>query len=147
MFNNYFHSSKCTVHFLHPLQVVWYKFKYTRVYKSKYTHLNIPAFVYSITYLNTDLKLKSQLRIANSTYKGIRTLLWDDGLHQKLWVRMMKFYVCPTLLYGVEAWTLKAAAIKRVTALELLLPKKFPGLYMALMNRVWGEQTTRENYR
>lgn len=46
-------------------------------------------------------------------------LLCDDALNIKLQYRMMKFFICSTLLYGAEVCTLRGTTIERLEALEL----------------------------
>ena len=69
--------------------------------------------------LNPDNEIKSRIESGRFTFNKIRSLFCDDNLNLKLRQRMVKCYVWPIFLYGVEAWTLKVTTLNRLEAFEM----------------------------
>nr|CAH7756553.1 unnamed protein product [Callosobruchus chinensis] len=68
---------------------------------------------------NPELEIRCKIEQARATFLKLKKILTNRNLHFKLRYRMVKCYVWSVLLYGAEAWTLKAAAINRIEAFEM----------------------------
>nr|CAH7728610.1 unnamed protein product [Callosobruchus chinensis] len=67
---------------------------------------------------NPELEIRCRIEQARATSLKLKNLT-NRNLNFKLRYRMVKCYVWSVLLYGAEAWTLKAAAINRIEAFEM----------------------------
>ena len=43
------------------------------------------------------------------------------NIYLQLRIRVLKYYVCPTLLYGFEIWTLRGDMMNQLDAVEMLV--------------------------
>ena len=65
----------------------------------------------------------------------MRSFFCDDNLNLKVRQRMVKSYVWPILLYGVEAWTLKVTPMNRLEAFEMWV-------FRRMLRIPWAERVT-----
>nr|CAH7739677.1 unnamed protein product [Callosobruchus chinensis] len=63
-----------------------------------------------------ELEIRCRIEQARATFLRLKKFLTNRNLNFKLRYRMVKCYVWSVLLYGAEAWTLKAATINRIEA-------------------------------
>lgn len=83
--------------------------------------------VEKFSYLGTTLcetwdhsvEIKCRIEKARSTFITMKNLLTSGDLSLELKNRIVKCYIYPVLLYGVESWTLSEAAEKRIEAFEM----------------------------
>nr|CAH7735633.1 unnamed protein product [Callosobruchus chinensis] len=68
---------------------------------------------------NPELEIRCRTEQARATFLKLKKFLTNRNLNFKLRCRMIKCYVWAVLLYGAEAWTLKAAAMNRIEAFEI----------------------------
>lgn len=98
-----------------------------------------------ITYLgcqlneNWDLSKEIIIRIekARSIFTKMRNVLCSHDLSLDLKIRILRCYVFSTLLYGVEAWTLTEASIKKLQAFEMWC-------YRRMLKISWTEHVTND---
>lgn len=64
-------------------------------------------------------EIRCRIEQARTTFLKLRKFLVDRDLNFGLRYRMLKCYVWSVLLYGVEAWTLKANIINKIEAFEM----------------------------
>ena len=55
----------------------------------------------------SEKEIKRIIMIARSTFTNMRTLPSFRGINLKTRLRAIKCYICPTLFYEAETWTLK----------------------------------------
>ena len=83
----------------------------------------VESFKYQGCIINDQLnpynEIKSRIESACFTFNKMRSFFCDDNLNLKLRQKMVKCYVWPILLYGVEAWTLKVTPMNRLEAFEM----------------------------
>jgi len=83
--------------------------------------------VYSYEYLGTWIQsngdnsreIRCRVEIARSTFFKLRKSFSNRDLPLDLRSKMLKCYVFSTLLYGMEAWTLKKADVQKIQAFEM----------------------------
>lgn len=89
---------------------------------------NIPIeWVSSYKYLGTWVtedaeqtkEIKCRIEMARSAFVKMRPFLCNRDINLNLRTRMLKCYIFSILLYGVEAWTMKADNIKKIEAFEM----------------------------
>nr|CAH7731963.1 unnamed protein product [Callosobruchus chinensis] len=68
---------------------------------------------------NLELEIRCRIEQARSTFLKLKKFLTNRNLNFKLRYRIVECYVWSVLLYGAEAWTLKAPAINRIEAFEM----------------------------
>nr|CAH7744318.1 unnamed protein product [Callosobruchus chinensis] len=68
---------------------------------------------------NPELEIRCRIEQARAPFFKLKKFLTNQNLNFKLRYRMVKCYVWSVLLYGAEAWTIKAAAINRIEAFEM----------------------------
>nr|CAH7716415.1 unnamed protein product [Callosobruchus chinensis] len=68
---------------------------------------------------NPELEIRCRIEQARATFLKLKKILTNRDLNFKLRYRMVECYVWSVLLYGAEAWTLKAAAINRIETFEM----------------------------
>ena len=73
---------------------------------------------------NPELEIRCRIEQARATFLKLKKFLTNRNLNFKLRYRMVKCYVWSVLLYGAEAWTLKAASINRIEAFEMWILKR-----------------------
>jgi len=82
----------------------------------------------TITYLGCSLnkewdhsrEIRCRIEKARTVFNRLRKVLCNMHLNITIRTQVLKCYVFSTLLYGVEAWTLKDATSKRLEAFEML---------------------------
>lgn len=83
----------------------------------------VPYYKYLGTWItNTgdqSKEIRSRIETARSTFNKMRKFLCNRDVHLNLRIRMLRCYVFSTLLYGVEAWTLKQNNIRNIEAFEM----------------------------
>ena len=65
----------------------------------------------------------------------MKTFFVSRNLSLKLKIRMIRCYILPVLLYGVEAWTMTEALIRRLESCEMWI-------YRRIFRISWIEHTT-----
>lgn len=73
--------------------------------------------------------------MARASFKRLENVLCRRKLSTKLRVRMLHCYVWPVVLYGSEAWTLKADTQKRLEAFEMWC-------YRRMLRISWTQKVT-----
>ena len=86
---------------------------------------------------NNDLSQEIRIRIerARSIFIKMKRLFCCRDLNLELTTQMMRCYVLPVLYYGVEAWTLRKADVRRLEAFELRM-------YRRMLRISWVERVT-----
>lgn len=64
-------------------------------------------------------EIRTRIEIATSTFVKMKKLFTSRDINMELRMRMLRCYVFSTLLYGVEAWTLKKNHIDKLQAFEM----------------------------
>jgi hypothetical protein len=99
--------------------------------------------VYSYKYLGTWIhsngdnsrEIRCRIEIARSTFFKLRKSFSNRDLPLDLRTRMLKCYVFSTLLYGMEAWTLKKADVQKIQAFEMWC-------FRRILNISWVDKVT-----
>lgn len=88
----------------------------------------VDRFTYLGTTLNSQWdhaqEIRSRIEMARSTFIKLRSLLCCSDLSLGTKMRIVRCYVLPVLLYGVEAWTLTQATEKRIEAFEMWIYRR-----------------------
>lgn len=71
-----------------------------------------------------DEEVKTRIGIAKATYSRMRNILLQRTLPVDLRLRVIKCYVWPTLLYGVETWSLKVRTLNRIESFEMWILRR-----------------------
>ena len=66
-----------------------------------------------------DEEVKIRIGTAKTTYLKMKNILLQRTLPVCLRLRVIKCYIWPILLYGVETWSLKVRTLKRIEAFEM----------------------------
>lgn len=74
--------------------------------------------------LDPDMEIKRRIAMAKTTFAKMKTFLCNDHLNLDLRQRMVKCYVWPVLLYGVETWTFKLSTLNRIEAFEMWIHRR-----------------------
>lgn len=82
-------------------------------------------------------EIKSRIEQARNAFGKMRPLLCNRNLSIELRKRMVKCYVFPILLYGMEAWTLTEETMRRINAFELWL-------YRRILRIPWVDHITND---
>ena len=88
-----------------------------------------------------ELEIRCRIEQARATFLKLRKFLTNQNLNFELKHRMNKCYVWSVLLYGAEAWTLKAASINRIEAFEMWILRRM--LRISWTDRVRNEDVLR----
>ena len=80
-------------------------------------------------------EIRSRIGQARTTFNKMRNVLCRTDLSLHLKIRMLKCYVFPVLLYGMEAWTLKKNDTDRLEAFEMWA-------YRRILRISWTSRTT-----
>ena len=99
--------------------------------------------VYSYKYLGTWInsngdaskEIRCRVEIARTGFFKMRKIFSNRDLSLELRIRMFKCYVLSILLYGVEAWTLMEADLKKIEAFEMWC-------YRRILNISWVDRVT-----
>lgn len=125
------------------------KTKFMRISKTRTNNENLTIYdtkieqVEKYMYLGTLInstndyskEIRARIEIARANFNRLRKVLCTRDLNLKLRVRLAKCYVFPTLLYGMEAWTLNVATMKKLESFELYM-------YRRILKISWTEHTT-----
>lgn len=80
-------------------------------------------------------EIKIRIEKARASFMKIKKLLCSRDLNLDLRTRMLKCYVFPVLLYGVEAWTLNVYCERKLEAFEMWT-------YRRMLRIPWTEHVT-----
>jgi hypothetical protein len=86
-------------------------------------------------------EIKSRVEQARNAFLRLRKFLTDRKLDFNLRYKMLKCYVWPVLLYGMEAWTLKASSINKLEVFEMWCLRRM--LRISWTDRVRNEEVLR----
>jgi len=70
-------------------------------------------------YVNYCSEIKIRIEKARASFMRIKKLLCSRDLSVDLRTRMLRCYVFPVLLYGVEAWTLNVYCGRKLEAFDM----------------------------
>ncbi|VEN47725.1 unnamed protein product [Callosobruchus maculatus] len=84
-----------------------------------------------------DQEIKCRIEQARITFLKLKKFLTDKNLNFSLRYRMVKCYVWSVLLYGMEAWTLKATTINKIEAFEMWILRR-------MLKIPWVDHVTNE---
>lgn len=98
------------------------------------------------TYLGTNIndqwdhsqEIKARIEKARAAFNGMSVIFKNHHLTLDTKVRLLRCYIFPVLLYGVESWTLTEATTKKLEAFEMWL-------YRRVLRVSWTEHVTNEN--
>lgn len=82
-------------------------------------------------------EIKSRIEQARAAFLKMRKLICCPDLNLQLRMRIVRCYVLPVLLYGVEAWTLTQATVKKIEAFEMWIYRRI--LKISWVKRVRNE--------
>ena len=99
----------------------------------RYTYLG------SMVNSNWDQSVEVRCRIekARTVFNKMKTFFVSRNLSLKLKIRMVRCYILPVLLYGVEAWTMTEALMRRLDSFKMWI-------YRRILRISWIEHTTNE---
>lgn len=80
-------------------------------------------------------EIRARIEIARANFNKLKRVLCTKDLKLNLRVRLLKCYVFSTLLYGMEAWTLNAATIRKLESFERWT-------YRRILKILWTEHVT-----
>lgn len=84
---------------------------------------NVSAYKYLGTWIEQSgdqtREIRTRIEIARSTFIKMKKLFTSRDINIELRMRMLRCYVFSTLLYGVEAWTLKKDHMDKLRAFEM----------------------------
>lgn len=83
-------------------------------------------------------EIRCRIEIARSCFFKLRKILSNTCINLKLRIRFMKCYVWSTLLYGVEAWTLKTYHMNLLESFEMWC-------YRRILKIPWTARVTNED--
>lgn len=86
-------------------------------------------------------EIKTRIEVARTSFIKLKKFLCCRDIGLKLRLRMLRCYVFPTLLYGLEAWTLKQAQLDKLAAFELWCYRRI--LRISWTERVSNIEVTR----
>ena len=82
----------------------------------------VQPFVYLGSLFTSDARSDKEIRrrigIAKSTFTSMYIILTARNISIAIRLRVLKFYIWSTLLYGCETWTISGDMIKMLEALE-----------------------------
>ena len=88
---------------------------------------------------NWDQSVEVRYRIekARTVFNKMKIFFLSRKLSRKLKIRMVRCYILPVPLYGVEAWTLTEALMRRLKSFEMWI-------YRRILRISWIKHTTNE---
>lgn len=99
----------------------------------------VEHYKYLGTWINSngtnEKEIKFRIEIARSNFFKMRKTFSNWDLSLELRSRMLQCYIFSTLLYGMEAWTLKKLDIKKIEAFEMWC-------YRRVLNIPWTDKVT-----
>ncbi|KAI5753273.1 hypothetical protein M8J77_025408 [Diaphorina citri] len=99
----------------------------------------VHTYKYLGTWINsngdTSKEIKCRIEIARSTFIKMRKSFSNRDLPLELRTRMLRCYVFSTLLYGMEAWTMKKVDVNKINAFEMWC-------YRRILNIPWVDKVT-----
>ncbi|KAI5732155.1 hypothetical protein M8J77_022354 [Diaphorina citri] len=72
----------------------------------------------------TSREIKSRIEQARATFTRMQNIFKSHNLSMDLKIRMIRCYVFPVLLYGMEAWTITETILKKVQAFEMWIYRR-----------------------
>ena len=87
--------------------------------------------------LNPEIEIRSRIEQARANFIKMRNLLTDRTLNLNIRFNFVRCYVHSTLLYGVEAWTLKVSSINKLEAFEMWV-------YRRMLRIPWTDHITNQ---
>jgi len=75
--------------------------------------------------------------MAKNAFQKLETILKDKKLQMSTKIRVLNCYVIPTLRYGSECWTISAAMVKRLEAVEIWF-------YRRMLKIPWTDHVSNE---
>ena len=76
-----------------------------------------------------------RIQIARCTFTKMKTFFRDRNINIKTKLRVIRYYVISTLLYGAETWTLSTEMEQRIESLEIWI-------YRRILRISWMEKMT-----
>uniref|UniRef100_A0A8D8V3E1 Craniofacial development protein 2 n=1 Tax=Cacopsylla melanoneura TaxID=428564 RepID=A0A8D8V3E1_9HEMI len=94
----------------------------------------VHSYKYLGTWIHSDgnrtKEIRCRIENARSSFCNMRKSFSNRDLPLELRTRMLKCYVFSTLLYGMEAWTLKKADILKLEAFEMWCNRRILNIYL-----------------
>lgn len=101
----------------------------------------VHSYKYLGTWINsngdTSKEIKCRVEIARSAFIKMRKIFSNRDLPLELRARMLRCYVFSTLMYGMEAWTMKKADVMKIQAFEMWC-------YRRILNIPWVDKVTNQ---
>ena len=82
-------------------------------------------------------EVRCRIEKARTIFNKKKTFFVSKNLSLKLKIRMVRCYILPVLLYGVEAWTMTEALMRRLESFEMWI-------YRRILRISWIKHTTNE---
>ncbi|XP_072402422.1 uncharacterized protein [Diabrotica undecimpunctata] len=102
---------------------------------------HVDSYIYLGTTVNSNWDQAKEIRIrvekARASFTSMKQIFTSKSLTLPLKIRLLKCYVFPVLLYGMEAWTMTATLMKKVEAFEMWA-------YRRILRISWTEHVTNE---
>ena len=83
------------------------------------------------------VEVRNRIKKARTVFNKMKTFFVSRNLSQKLNIRMVRCYILSVLLYGVEAWTMTEALMRRLESFEMWI-------YRRILRFLWIKHTTNE---
>jgi hypothetical protein len=100
---------------------------------------HVESYVYLGTNVNAKweqaTEIKARIERARAAFSNMKKLLISRDLSLPLKLRLVKCYIFPILLYGVEAWTLTETLTRKLEAFEMWV-------YRRILRISWTEHVT-----
>ena len=87
------------------------------------------------SYWDQSVEVRCRMEKANTVFNKMKTFFVSRNLSLKLKIRMVRCYILPVLLYGVEAWTMTEALMRKLESFEMWI-------YRRILCISWIEHTT-----
>lgn len=84
---------------------------------------------------NMTTEIRSRIEKARANFIKMKHIFTSKDISQPLKIRLIKCYVFPVLLYGVEAWTLTGQLMKKLSAFEMWI-------YRRILRISWTDHIT-----
>ncbi|CAG9835438.1 unnamed protein product [Diabrotica balteata] len=102
---------------------------------------HVDSYIYLGTTVNSNWDQAKEIRIrvekARASFTSMKQIFTSNNLTLPLKIRVLKCYVFPVLLYGMEAWTMTVTLTKKVEAFEMWS-------YRHILRISWTEHVTNE---
>ena len=88
----------------------------------------VHSFVYVGRQFTSDARCEKEIRrrieIAKSAYTSMSKVLTSRDIHMTVRFKVLRYYVCSTLLYGCETWTIYVAMQKKTRSIRNMALQK-----------------------